>query len=79
MYSLQLSALPKEIGQLTNLFQLTLHDNKLIRLPQSFSNLKQLKVLSLSVGVESEISLDTLPIAQLTSLKTLYLRTYVYI
>jgi internalin A len=66
----QLTTLPKEITQLTNLKELRLSSNQLTTLPKEIAQLTNLKMLDLGSN-----QLTTLPkeIGQLTNLKELYL------
>lgn len=72
LVNLQLTALPPEIGQLTNLQRLDPSINKLTTLPPELSQLTSLQTLHLEHN-----QLTTLPpeLGQLTNLRTLWLRT----
>jgi internalin A len=53
-----LTALPSEIGSLTNLTSLDLRENHLVRLPARFVNLTNLTELDLSYNPLSELPLE---------------------
>lgn len=66
----EISELPVEIGNITNLEQLTLSSNKLKTLPKTISNLKKLQLLD----IRKNSNLRTLPsLHQNKCLKTLLL------
>ena len=68
----ELTTLPAEIGQLTNLQRLDLHNNNLTALPAELGQLTSLQYLNLSQN-----GLTALPaeLGQLSNLDTLYLST----
>ena len=63
--------LPEWIGDLKNLNELMLHDNKLKSLPESITQLKQLQILDLRNNNLSEIPIWLF--SELDSLKEIYL------
>ena len=66
----QLTSLPAEIGQLTNLTSLNLYDNQLTSLPAEIGQLTNLTRLSLGVNQLTSVPAE---IGQLTNLTELYL------
>ena len=64
----QLSELPKEIGNLTNLRKLYISNNKLSELPKEIGNLTNLRYLSISNNQLSELPKE---IGNLTNLREL--------
>ena len=70
LYNNQLTQLPSEIGQLTQLTELYLSSNKLTQLPSEIGQLTQLTYLSLSDNQLTQLPTE---IGQLTRLNYLYL------
>ncbi len=66
----EITSLPSEIGQLTNLEQLNLDHNRLTVFPEGISNLTNLIELTMS---ENELASIAIDIKNLKNLKTLYL------
>ena len=68
----QLTSLPSEIGQLTSLKQLDLHDNQLTSLPAEIGQLTSLKWLHLSYNQLTSLPAEVGQLASLTELGLSY-------